>query len=51
MYQNNLQEERVQDVVNVNKIKSDPFGDLTDENFLQFNGNFETRTAKLHGRP
>ena len=47
MYQNNLQEERVQDVVNVNKIKSDPFGDLTDQNFLQFNGNFETRTAKL----
>ena len=47
MYQNNLQDERVQDVVNVNKIKSETFGDLTDQNFLQFNDDFETRTAKL----
>ena len=30
MYQNKLQEEGVQDVVNMNKVKSEPFGDLVD---------------------
>ena len=30
MYQNKLQEEGVQDVVNMNIVKSEPFGDLVD---------------------
>ena len=37
MYQNKLQEEGVQDVVNVRKIKFEPFGDLSDQAFSEFN--------------
>ena len=36
MYQNKLQEEGVQDVVNMNIVKSEPFGDLVDQDFSQF---------------
>ena len=39
MYQNRLQEEGVQDVVNINKMKSEPYVDLLDQQFLQFNEN------------
>ena len=41
MYQNNLLDERVQDVVNINKIKLEPYGDLIDQAFSQYNENFE----------
>ena len=37
MYQNKLQEQGVQDVVNINKIKFEPHGDLVDKAYLQFN--------------
>ena len=37
-YQNKLQEEEeVQEVVNINRIKFEPNGDLVDKAFLQFN--------------
>ena len=39
MYQNKLQEEGVQNVVNVNKIKFEPYGGLVDQVFLQYNEN------------
>ena len=38
MYQNKL-EEGVQDVVNINKVKFEPCGNLVDQAFLQFNVN------------
>ena len=41
VYQNKLQEEEeeeeVKEVVNINRIKSEPNGDLVDKVFLQFN--------------
>ena len=39
MYQNKLQEEQVQNVINVNKMKFEPHGDLVDQAFVQFNEN------------
>ena len=39
MYQNRLQEEGVQDVVNINKMKFEPYVDSLDQEFLQFNEN------------
>ena len=39
MYQNKLQEEGVQDIVNINKMKFEPYGDLVDQAFSQFNKN------------
>ena len=41
MYQNKLQdeEEEVQVVVNINKLKFEPYGDLVDQVFFQFNAN------------
>ena len=39
MYQNKLQEEQVQNVININKIKFEPYGDLVDQVFVQFNEN------------
>ena len=39
LYQNKLQEQGVQDVVNRNKIKAEPYGDLVDQAFSQFNEN------------
>ena len=39
MYQNKLQEQGVQDVVNRVKIKFEPYGDLVDQAFSQFNEN------------
>ena len=39
LYQNKLQEQGVQDVVNSNKIKFEPYGDLVDQVFSQFNEN------------
>ena len=39
MYRNNLQEEGVQYVVNLNKMKSEPYRDLVDQMFQQFNEN------------
>ena len=33
MYRNNLQEEGVQYVVNLNKMKSEPYRDLVDQMF------------------
>ena len=37
MYQNKLQEERVQDVVDINKMKFEPYGDLVYQTISQFN--------------
>ena len=37
MHQNKLQEQGVQDVVNINKIKFEQHGDLVDRTYLQFN--------------
>ena len=37
MYQNKLQEQGIQDVVNVSKIKFKPYGNLVDQTFSQFN--------------
>ena len=45
LYQNKLQEQRVQDVVNRDKIKFERYGDLIDQAFSQFNGN---STIKSH---
>ena len=39
LYQNKLQEQGVQDVANSNKIKFEPYGDLVDQVFSQFNEN------------
>ena len=39
LYQNKLQEKGVQDVANRNKIKFEPYGDLVDQVFSQFNEN------------
>ena len=39
MYQNKLQEQRVQDAVNRKKIKFEPYGDLVHQGFSQFNEN------------
>ena len=39
LYQNKLQEEGVQNVVNINKINFEPYGDLVDQDFSQFNEN------------
>ena len=39
LHQNKLQEQGVQDVVNRNKIKFKPYGDLVDQTFSQFNEN------------
>ena len=39
LYRNKLQEQGVQDVVNRNKIKFEPYGDLVDQVFSQFNEN------------
>ena len=39
LYQNKLQEQGVQDVVNRSKIKFEPYGDLVDQAFSQFNEN------------
>ena len=40
MYKNKLQEQRVQDVRNRNKIRFEPYGDLVDQAFSQFNENY-----------
>ena len=49
LYQNKLQEQGVQDVVNRKKINFEPYGDLADQAFSQFNMNstIKTHTAKL----
>ena len=39
LYQNKLQEQGVQDVLNRNKIEVDPYEDLIDQSFSQFNEN------------
>ena len=39
MYQNKLRKGGVQDVVNVNKMKFEPYCDLVDQAFSQFNEN------------
>ena len=39
LYQSKLQEQGVQDVANRNKIKFEPYGDLVDQAFSQFNEN------------
>ena len=39
LYQNKLQEQGVQDVVNRNKIKFEPYSGLVDQAFSQFNEN------------
>ena len=39
MYQNKLQEEGVQNVVNINKIDFKPYNDLVDQTLLQLNEN------------
>ena len=39
MYQNKLQEKGIQDVVNINKMEFEPYDDLVDQVFLQFNAN------------
>ena len=36
-HQNKLQEQEVQDVVNINKIKSEPYDDFVDEAYSKFN--------------
>ena len=45
LYQNNLQEQWVQDVVNSSQIKFEPYGDLVDQAFLQF-----TKNQNLHNQ-
>ena len=37
LFKNSLQEQGVQAVVNMNKIKFEPYGDLVDQAFSQFN--------------
>ena len=37
IYQNKLQEQGIQDVVNVSKINFKPYGNLVDQTFSQFN--------------
>ena len=39
LYQNKLQEQGVQNVINRNKIKFEPYGGLVDQAFSQFNEN------------
>ena len=47
MYQNKLQEQGVQAVVNMNKLKFEPYGDLVDPSFSQFNDNSITNRELL----
>ena len=37
MYQNKLQQQGVQDILNINKIKFEPHGDLVDQADLRLN--------------
>ena len=37
MYQNKVQEEQVQDVIKINKMKFEPHGDLLNQAFVQLN--------------
>ena len=37
MYQNKLQEEGVQDVANISKMKFEPYDDLVEQDFFKFN--------------
>ena len=39
MFQNKLQKEQFQDVINIKKIKFEPYGDLVDQAFVKFNEN------------
>ena len=39
LYQNKLEEQGFQDDVNRSKVKLEPYGDLTDQAFSQFNEN------------
>ena len=39
IYQNKLQEEQVQDVINTNKMKFESYGALVDQAFVQLNDN------------
>ena len=39
MFQNRLQEEQFQDVIKINKIKFEPYGDLVDQALVIFNEN------------
>ena len=39
LYQNKLQEQGVQDIINMKKMKFDPYGDLVDQAFYQFSEN------------
>ena len=39
LYRNKLQEQGVQNVINRNKVKFEPDGDLFEQNFSQFNEN------------
>ena len=39
MHQKKLEKEGVQDVVNINIMKFESYGDLVDQGFLQFNEN------------
>ena len=47
LYQNKLQEQGVQAVVNMNKLKFEPYGDLVDPSFSQFNANSITNREPL----
>ena len=47
LYQNKLQEQGVQAVVNMNKLKFEPYGDLVDPSFSQFNDNSITNREPL----
>ena len=38
-YQNKMQEEGAQNIVNINKIKFEPYCDFADQGFLQHNEN------------
>ena len=45
-YQNKLQEQGLQDVVNWNKIKLEPYGDLVDQAFFSITNMYTTKEQK-----
>ena len=50
-YQNKLHEQGLQDVVNRNKIKFEPYGDLVDQAFFFYNKHVHNKGTKEKESP
>ena len=50
LYQNKLQEQETQDVLNICKVKFKPYGDLVDQTFSQFGLNYSINNQDPHSK-